>query len=196
MSVTLKGNGEKLAALIKKLSNAKSVEIGWNEEARYPGSHRNGGDFVANVAVINEYGGTYPLAVPARTQSIYRSIDEKSGTFKRGARFVKPAKANYETEADSPAHDVKIPARPFFRTMIAKDQGHYAGDLATLIESSDYNAKTALGKLGKNIQEELKKTIVGWTSPGNAASTKARKKRDDPLVETRQMRDTVNHWVK
>ena len=196
MSVTLKGNGAKLAELIKKLSNASSVEIGWNEEARYPGSHRNGGDFVANVAVINEYGGTFALAVPARTQTLYRSIDEKSGTFKRGARFVKAAKANYETEAEVPAHDVVIPPRPFFRTMIARDKDKYAGDLAVLIESNGYNAKTALGKLGKNIQDELKKTIVGWNSPGNAASTVARKKRDDPLVETRQMRDTVNHWVK
>ena len=194
MSVTLKGNGAKLAELIKKLSNASSVEIGWNEEARYPGSHRNGGDFVANVAVINEYGGT--AKVPAHKQSIYRSIDEKSGTFKRGARFVKSKASNYETEADVPEVIVTIPARPFFRTMIARDKGRYAGDLAALLEANGYNAKTALGKLGEKVGEELSATIDSWTSPGNAKRTIDRKGKDDPLNESGQMQDTVNHWVK
>lgn len=195
MGITFKGgNGAKLAELVKKLSNAKSVEIGWNEEARYPGSHRNGGDFVANVAVINEYGGT--AKVPAHKQNIYRSIDEKSGTFKRGARFVKSKASNYETEVDVPEVIVTIPARPFFRTMIAKNRGNYGSDVAAALKSSGYDAKIALGLVGQQAQEELSATIDGWTSPGNAKRTIDRKGKDDPLNESGQMQDTVNHWVK
>ena len=195
MGITLKGgDGKKLAELIKKLTNAKSVDIGWNEEARYPSNHRNGGDFVANVAVINEFGGT--AHVPAHRQKIYRSVNEQTGEFKRGARFVKSKSANYETEVDVPAHDVIIPMRPFFRTMIARDKAQFGTILAKQLVIANYDARVALGQLGRVVGIELSQTIDGWTTPGNADRTIARKKKDDPLNESGWMQSTVNHWVK
>jgi hypothetical protein len=195
MGITLKGgDGKNLAELIKKLSNAKSVEVGWNEEARYPSNHRNGGDFVANVAAINEYGST--VLVPAHKQTIYRSINEQSGEFKRGARFVKSKSSNYETEVVVPAHVVTIPPRPFFRTMIARNRGMFGPNLAKALVANDYDARRALNVLGTVAGTELKQTIDGWTAPSNAASTVARKGFNDPLHESGELANTVNHWVK
>lgn len=195
MGLTVKGgDGKKLAELIKKLSSASSVEIGWNEEARYPSNHRNGGDFVANVAVINEFGAV--VHVPAHKQNIYRSLNAQTGEFKRGGRFVKTKSANYETEVDVPAHTVRVPARPFFRTMIARDKGTYATTLAKQLVISNFNSRVALGQLGRVVGIELSQTIDGWTSPGNADSTVARKGFDDPLNESGRLQNTVNHWVK
>ena len=195
MSVTLKGgDGKKLAELIKKLSNAKSVDIGWNEEARYPSNHRNGGDFVANVAAINEFGGV--AKVPAHKQNIYRSINEKTGEFKRNGQFVRSKSANYETEVDVPAHTVRIPARPFFRTMVARNKDQFGTILARAVVKNDFDAHAALTVLGTVVGTELKRTIIGWTTPSNAKRTIERKGFDDPLNESGEMQNTVNHWVK
>jgi hypothetical protein len=163
MGITIKGgNSSKLADLIAKLSSAKSVEIGWNSEAKYPSGHRNGGDFVANVAMINEKGGKWSEAAEGDGEEVRQ-----------------------------------IPPRPFFRTMIAKNKEHYAPDLAKALVANDFNADKALNMMGALIGAELQTTIEGWTSPGNAPRTIARKKGlDDPLVESHQMIETVNHWVK
>lgn len=162
MGITLKGgNGEKLAELIKKLSSAKSVDIGWNEEARYPSTHRNGGDFVANVAVINEFGG------------------------------------NWSESAEGGGEEIRqIPARPFFRTMIASNKDQFGTVLARAIVKNNYDAHAALTVLGTVVGTELKRTIIGWKSPGNAKRTIKRKGFDDPLNESGEMQNTVNHWVK
>jgi hypothetical protein len=47
----------------------------------------------------------------------------------------------------------------------------------------------ALERLAEIIEAKLKADIDGFTSPGNAPSTIADKGRDDPLVDTGQMRD-------
>jgi hypothetical protein len=149
--------GGKLAELIAKLSKASSVDVGWNEEARYPANHRNGGDFVANVAVINEFGGNW-------------------------------------SEGDNEVR--QIPPRPFFRAMIARDKNNYSGMIYKSLQANDYDMSRSLQVVGTEIQKNLQKMIVGWTEPGNAPRTIARKKRDDPLVESRTMVGTVNRWVK
>ena len=150
-----------LAALKDKLAKASKVEIGWNKDAQYPASHRNGGDFVANVAAINEWGG------------------EWSGT-----------------RDDGKPYHVVIPRRPFFRTMVAGAKSQYGLMLYRELEANGFDSSKALNALGEIIGEELSLTIATWSEPGNAKRTIARKKIDNPLVETKLMMTTVNHWVK
>jgi hypothetical protein len=92
-------------------------------------------------------------------------------------------------------NDAPIPPRPFFRTMIATNKGHYSSDLGAALRANEFDAHAALTVLGTEIGTELKKTIIGWSSPGNSAVTIARKGFDDPLNETGEMQSTVNHWV-
>ena len=86
-----------------------------------------------------------------------------------------------------------IPERPFFRTanktvekklikMIAKD----------LNEKDNYVLdETAVGRLGLVHEIEVKESIRKWSKPENSASTIRIKGFDDPLIDTRLMRDSV-----
>ena len=196
MSITIKGVdllNRKLAEVVTNLSNASSVEIGWNKDAKYLAGHRNGGDFVAHVAAINEWGGQ--VTMPAHDQPIYRSVNN-DGEFKRSARFVKKGKSNYQTSSFVEEYTITIPARPFFRTMIAKDRNKYGGMLYKSLQANDFDSKVALADVGTDIQTELTRTIASWSEPSNAKSTIARKGFDDPLHESGLMGSTVNYWVK
>lgn len=63
---------------------------------------------VPDYAAIHQLGGV--IEKPERKGKIYRK-QEKDGSI--GRRFVKRSKANLETEVTIPAHQVKIPARPY-----------------------------------------------------------------------------------
>lgn len=191
ITISLKGGdltNKVLDHLKRQLSKASSVEVGWNSDATYPDNHRNGGDYVANIAVINEFGGT----IREHTQNIYRSISA-NGEFRQGARFVKSGRSNYQTS--NVVEEYTIPARPFFRTMIAAKKGTYGADLDKALRENDYDSKKALGLVGYKIQLELSKTIGEWATPPNAPITIARKGFDDPLHESGLMGSTVMHRV-
>ena len=58
-----------------------------------------------------------------------------------------------------------IPPRPFFRTMVAKEEGHWGDDLGALLKAHDYDAKKCLELMGDEISGELRDSIVELTSP-------------------------------
>ena len=58
-----------------------------------------------------------------------------------------------------------IPPRPFFRNMIKKEEGHWGGDVAALLQAHDYDAAKVLGFMGEEIEGELKQSIVDLTEP-------------------------------
>jgi hypothetical protein len=193
LSAELKGGGgmrSGFAKLYKKLTNASTVEIGWNRNATYPN-----GMPVAAVAAINEYGGT--VTIPEHEVTIRRSLNaDASGEFNAEARFVKASKANFETTHTVQEHEVTIPARPFFRSMIADESPYWPNDIRLAIKECDYDAKQALGEIGMRIQQDLQTSIEEYTIPPNAPSTIARKGFNDPLVETAHMLQTANFQVK
>jgi hypothetical protein len=182
----------KMLDIVAKSANAKSVSIGWNAESTY-GADR-GGQFVAAVAVMNEYGGT--ITIPEHTQTINRNM-KANGEFGRGGRFVKAASkaANFQTTATVPEHDVTIPARPFFRTLVAAKRMDWIGRLGIAAHENNYNAHKTLDIVGESIKNDLKDAIRDFKSPGNAPSTIARKGFDNPLIEDGTMMETANHWV-
>jgi hypothetical protein len=104
-----------------------------------------------------------------------------------------------------PSHNQ--PPRPFMRNMIAKEQGHWGEDTATLLKSTDYDAEKTLDLMGFQIEGEMRQSIIDTNSPKLAESTiKARlakyknKERtptiDKPLIDTTHMINTVAHEVK
>jgi hypothetical protein len=84
----------------------------------------------------------------------------------------------------------RIPARPFFRSMIAAESPGWAMKMAKLGgNGADGNA--ILGLMGEDITGALQQSIIGWSNPGNAPSTIAAKGFDKPLVDTGHMKDSV-----
>ena len=195
--------GKKIQAAINKrvaaLNNASTVEIGWNKEALYGAD--KGGMPVASVAVTNEFGGT--ITIPEHTVSNYRLTNAAGTEFLRGGRFVRRAISNFETTHVVKKRDVTIPARPFFRGMIAKERGHWSEDLGKYLRKSNYDAKKALDVFGEDVRVSLQQSIIALTEPALAPSTIARKSKgkplmgaEKPLVDSGVMLGSANYTVK
>ncbi|HQT79437.1 MAG TPA: hypothetical protein PLD10_20530 [Rhodopila sp.] len=102
----------------------------------------------------------------------------------------------FGTQNAGPNHNVTIPARPFFRTMIAEKRNEWGPALGQIIVNVRYDTEAALSQLGEGIQGQLQKSIRDWTQPPNAASTVAEKGFDKPLIDTGHMVNSVRYVVK
>jgi len=195
MSTASFKGGDKLRAHLAKLTaglkTASSVDVGWNKEATYGPEH--GGQYVASVAAMNEWGGAF--TVPEHEQTITRQMKD-SGEFSKGAKFVKASKGNFQTTHTIPAHTVTVPARPFFRSMIAAKQPEWANGVGNALNVYDFDTEKALSAMGETIRSQLSDSIRDFNSPRNAPSTIARKGFDNPLIDSGHMMNSTNYWVK
>lgn len=57
-----------------------------------------------------------------------------------------------------------------------------------------YNIKQAMGLLGEVVQQDIQDAIVKLKSPPNAESTIAKKKSDNPLIDTGQLVSSIR-WA-
>lgn len=89
-----------------------------------------------------------------------------------------------------------IPPRPFFRSMIAAKQNEWAPALAAILKQNGYDAPQALALLGDGIAGQLRQSVRDTKSPGNAASTIAKKGFDDPLIDTGHLFQSIDSEVK
>lgn len=177
----------KLREIAEKVGKAHTVHVGFLEGATYPD-----GTPVAQIAAINEYGGT--ATVPAHDVTINRKIT-KDGDFAAGGKFVKADKANFSTTHHVEEYTIKTPARPYFRGMIKKHKAEWGPDLGKIIKGADYDSGVALARLGKHVEEQLQESIRDFSDPGNAKSTIARKGFNKPLVETAHMQNSTGSEV-
>jgi len=188
----------KLREIADKVGKAKTVNVGFLEGSTYPD-----GTPVALIAATNEYGGT--VTVPEHDVTIHRKID-KNGNFAAGSlddegnrvgasQFVKASRSNYDTTHHVDEYTVTIPARPFFRGMIAQHKGEWPTDLGKIIKAANYDSEVALGRLGKHVAEQLQDSIRSFDDPANAKSTVAKKGFNKPLVDSKNMLDSVDSEV-
>jgi hypothetical protein len=91
---------------------------------------------------------------------------------------------------------VRIPARPFFRTTIAKQSKTWGDKLGLAVKATNYDGQKALGLLGQSMRDDVESAIAQWTTPGNAPSTISRKGFDKPLVDSGDMQRAVDYEVK
>jgi hypothetical protein len=189
----------KLREIAAKVGQPHTVRVGFLEDATYPD-----GTPVALIAATNEYGGT--VTVPEHDVTIHRKID-KNGNFSAGSideegnrvgasQFVKASRSNYDTTHHVDEYTVTIPSRPFFRDMIQKRKSEWPEQLGKIIKAADYDEEIALGRLGKLVSEELQESIREFSSPGNAKSTIAKKGKDNPLIDSGHMLNSVDFEVK
>jgi hypothetical protein len=178
----------KLREIAAKVGKPNTVRVGFLEDATYPD-----GTPVALIAATNEYGGT--VTVPAHDVTINRSI-KSDGTFNKNGQFVKADKANFSTTHHVEEHTVTIPSRPFFRDMIQKRKGEWPEQLGKIIKAADYDEALALGRMGKLVSEQLQESIREFSRPGNAESTIAKKGKDNPLIDSGHMLNSVDSEVR
>jgi hypothetical protein len=90
----------------------------------------------------------------------------------------------------------RIPPRPFMRTAVAEHSSEWGPALGQVLKNVDYDANTALGQMGKAIEDQIRDAIKAVTSPPLAPATVKRKGFDKPLIDTSNMWRSVDSAVK
>ena len=89
----------------------------------------------------------------------------------------------------------RAPARPFFRTTIARESKSWGDKLGKALIATDYSGPAALGLLGQSMRDDIENAIAQWSSPGNAPLTIRIKGFDKPLVDSGVMQRSVDYEV-
>lgn len=176
-----------LGSILAKLGQRKLVRVGFLEGSTY-----SDGTSIPMVAVVNEFGAT--INREAGEQTIYRSL-KANGDLAQGGRFVRAAKSNFASTHAVGAYKIIIPARPFFRTMIAEKSPGWGVMLAKALKTAKYDPYTALGRMGEVIKSDLQDSIREWSDPPNAPSTIAGKGFNKPLIADGTLLNSVDWEV-
>lgn len=175
-----------LAGIAESVAKASGLKVGFLEGSTY-----DDGTPVPMVAAVNEFGGT--IDIPERTQNLHFKYDERTGDI--GHRFVRANKANFVQSVTVPAHKITIPARSYFRNMIASKSPEWGATLGKLMVRYDYDASEALDQMGTRIRDQLQDSIVELRDPPNAASTLRQKAGSNPLIDSSHMLNSVDYEV-
>jgi len=95
-------------------------------------------------------------------------------------------------EFGNPAHNQ--PPRPFFRNAIAEHEEEWKEQTALLIERGD-DIEEVFSMLGTIIAADIQQSIRSLDSPPLSPVTIARKGFDNPLIDTKNMLDSVSYEV-
>ena len=176
-----------IAEAVLRYGTGPKLKVGFLENATYPD-----GTPVAMVAMINEFGAT--IQRDAGQITLYRMVNKSGTGFLRKGRFVSKSKANFASTHDHAAYEIKIPPRPFFRTMIANNQASWGPTAAKLLKQGIQPAEV-LNLMGEEIAGQLRASIIALKTPPNAPSTIRKKGFDDPLIDTGHMLNSVDFEV-
>lgn len=189
-----------LANIIESASTAKTVSVGFLEDATYPD-----GRSVAANAALQEFGGT--IHRDAGSVTVYRRVAAAGTHFLRNGRFVKRSQSNFASDHAHGAYSITIPPRPFFRNAIKKYGPQWGADMATIIKSVGFDAAKVLGLMGERIVGQIRQSILDTNSPPLAPSTIRAKSRgrvvkirgvlgpEKPLIDSGVMFNSVDKEV-
>lgn len=88
-----------------------------------------------------------------------------------------------------------VPARPFFRNMIAEKSPGWAGGIAQHLKITNYNVEQTLVRTGKALSGQLSESILDLWSPPLSPKTIAKKGFEKPLIEHGDMINAVAYEV-
>lgn len=89
----------------------------------------------------------------------------------------------------------RAPARPAFRTTIAKKSKEWGAKLGKAIIATGYDGRKALALLGQDMRDDLENAIAQWSSPANSPLTVKIKGFDKPLVDSGDMQRAPDYEV-
>lgn len=189
MAERVLSGGDKFEKALQKISNGMRGElsVGFMEDSTYPD-----GTPVAAVAFYNEFGAK--VEVEEHETTIYRSI-RADGTFNRKGKFVKKRNSNFATAHHVGAHEIVIPARPFFRGMIEKESPTWPKKVAEGAKTTNYDGKKVLKTMGQEIAGKLQQSINEFSGTPLSAATVKKKGFDKQLVDTEKMLESVTFKV-
>ncbi|MDR9839454.1 hypothetical protein [Herbaspirillum huttiense] len=88
-----------------------------------------------------------------------------------------------------------MPARPFFRSMIAEKSGNWGKSLGNIAKATNYDVARTLALMGEGIGSQLQQSIVKYNAVPLADSTVARKGFAKQLIDTATMVNSVGYEV-
>ena len=103
----------------------------------------------------------------------------------------------YAASNEFGTRDGRIPERSFIRAGVDEGDARIndmADRLWSQVTDGRLTKKLALAKMGETIQTMVQRKITSLRYPPNAASTIARKKSTNPLIDTGRMRASIR-WV-
>lgn len=87
-----------------------------------------------------------------------------------------------------------IPARPFFRETVFRNQAVIPKMAAALLANND--PETVLRLIGEHMVDEFKESVMTWSDPPNAESTIAAKGYDAPLrAKDKLLRNSFSYEI-
>lgn len=89
----------------------------------------------------------------------------------------------------------RIPARPYFRTMIEEKSPSWGDSMAYLARVHGYDGKKIMTNMGIGIQAQLVASIRNWTDPANSPVTVKIKGFNKPLVDEGILQNSVEYRV-
>lgn len=89
----------------------------------------------------------------------------------------------------------RIPARPYFTTMIEENSPRWGDSLAYLAKVHNYDGKKMMTNMGIGIQAQLVRSIREWSTPPNAQLTVDIKGFNNPLIDEGIMMNSVDYEV-
>jgi hypothetical protein len=91
--------------------------------------------------------------------------------------------------------EMNVPARPFFRSMIAKEKPDLLNNFIKALATTKLDSQQALGMIGLHLEGALSQSIRDTSEPPNSPVTIAYKGFNDPLVKTGHMMRSVSSRV-
>lgn len=120
-------------------------------------------------------------------------IHQEVGSYEDGPTVAYVASIQeYGTE------DGRIPERPFLSTTFDDNMEQwreYGRDIVKDVIAGRRTLRTGMKRLGSIQMMEVRKTITKMKTPPNAPSTIARKGSNNPLIDTRKLRNGINYEI-
>lgn len=170
-----------LRSIQQKLGRAELVRVGFLAGATYPGRKKR--------AIRDEYRRRAKL----KANSTINVDSAGNATIEEESEALPVAQVAAWNEYGDPGRG--RPARPFFRTMIDQNKGHWGEDLGALLKANGYNTAKALALMGETMRAELQASIRDGKWAKLAESTAKAKGFDTPLIDTAHMLNSVDYEV-
>lgn len=101
----------------------------------------------------------------------------------------------YHNEFGDIGEGGNTPARPFMDDTFQNYQEEWSESLAKLLKRTDYNSEKAFELLGEIVKNNIQQTIQDGNFIPNSPATIAAKGKDNPLIDTHDMFNSVTYKV-
>jgi len=188
IKTTVTGADKALGELNKALQEFmtdKVVTVGIHEDenARDSGTITN-----AQLGAVHEFGAD--IDHPGGTSYGYAT---KAAADKGQVRFLKKGEGYAELGVTDP-HKIVIPARPWLLPGVQSGNAEYLKVIKDTVEDGG-TLEQALNKVGVVAVSKVQEYMTKLRSPANAASTIARKGSSNPLIDSGNLRQSVDYKI-